>query len=214
MSTAQDSALPSPPADGFGRLIWQLDRILRAPENAMNFIAAAATLFLVLIGVLQVILNARWLFNSPIFGYIDMIELAMPILAILGIAYCQRLGTHIRMDILVGRFDGRLLWVVETFAAICTLIIAALLARFSWSFFQDAYVIGDSTTDAEIDTWPSKLLVPIAFALLFLRMIVQTLGAIRLVGDPSLTPVGVVVQKDIAEQAQEEIREAMGGGPG
>ena len=29
--------------------------------------------------------------------------------------------------------------------------------------------------------------------------------------DPEKIPVGVVVQKDIAEQAQEEIREAMAG---
>jgi TRAP-type C4-dicarboxylate transport system permease small subunit len=210
MSSGHDKALSEPPADGFGRLIWRIDRLIRAPENLMNFAAATATLFLVLLGVVQVVLNAKWLFDSPIFGYIDMIELSMPILAILGIAYCQRLGTHIRMDILIQRFDGRLLWSIETFAAVMTLIIAGLLAVFSWNFFLDAYVIGDSTTDAEINTWPSKLLVPIAFALLFLRMIVQTLGAIRLIGDPTLTPVGVVVTLDVAEQAKEEIREALG----
>jgi TRAP-type mannitol/chloroaromatic compound transport system permease small subunit len=116
------------------------------------------------------------------------------------------------MDILVGRFRGRLLWGVEAFAALATLIIAILLARFAWSFFNDAFTIGDSTTDAEIDTWPSKLLVPIAFAMLSFRMLVQFLGALRLFLSPGLVPVGVVVQKDIAEQAQDEIREAMAGG--
>jgi len=210
MSSSHDSVLPNPPPDGLGRLVWHLDRVIRAPENLMNFLAAAATLFLVLLGVVQVVLNAKWLFNSPIFGYIDMIELAMPILAILGISYCQRLGTHIRMDILIQRFDGRLLWSVETFAALMTLMIAILLMIFSWNFFADAYQIGDSTTDAEIDTWPSKLLVPIAFALLSFRAFVQTIGALRLAINPGLTPVGVVVQMDIAEQAQEEIREALG----
>ncbi len=187
-----------------------MDRALRVPENALNFLAAAAVLFLMLLGVVQIMLRMKWLFNAPIFGYIDMIEVAMPVLAILGIAYCQRTGTHIRMDILMNRFSGRLLWIVECFAAIATLIIALLLARFAWTFFFDAYSIGDSTTDAEINTWPSKLLVPFAFALLALRMIVQVLGTARLAIKPHLTPVGVIVQKDIAAQAQEEIREAMG----
>ncbi|NIP77024.1 MAG: TRAP transporter small permease subunit [Xanthomonadales bacterium] len=225
MTSGHDSALPNPPPDGLGRLVWHVDRVVRAPENLMNFLASTAILFLMVLGVVQIGLRLRQiclpftelcipLLNAPIFGYIDMIELAMPILAILGISYCQRLGTHIRMDILIQRFDGRLLWSVETFAALMTLIIAILLMIFSWNFFADAYQIGDSTTDAEIDTWPSKLLVPIAFALLVCRTVVQTLGAFRLAIDPRLTPVGVVVQKDIAEQAQEEIREALGDADG
>lgn len=216
-------SIEHPPSDAFGRYIWQLDGVLSVKEDALNFIAAVATMFLVLIGVYQIVVGMRdlcafWdaelcvkLINAPMFGYIDMIELAMPILAIIGIAYCQRHGTHIRMDILVGRFRGRTLWIVESFAAFMTLILAIMLAIFAYQFFHDALVKGDSTTDAEIDTWPSKLLVPIAFAMLALRLVVQLLGAVRLAIDPTLQPVGVVVQKDIAEQAQEEIREAMAG---
>ncbi|MEM7742968.1 MAG: TRAP transporter small permease [Pseudomonadota bacterium] len=210
------------PPDAFGRLVWRMDRATRLPEDALNFIAALAIMFLMLLGVVQIGLRLRelcipftdtcvQLLNAPIFGYIDMIELAMPILAIIGISYVQRQGAHIRMDILMGRLSGRVLWIIEAFAAICTLIIAVLLARFAWTFFYDAYSIGDSTTDAEISTWPSKLLVPFAFALWVIRMLVQFLGAIRLSLNPDLPPVGVVVQKDIAAQAQDEIRDALGG---
>ncbi|MEL7471055.1 MAG: TRAP transporter small permease [Pseudomonadota bacterium] len=218
MSGGSDHVLDHPPEDGLGRLVWRLDRILRWPEDALNFIAALAIMFLMLMGVVQIVAGLRWLFNAPIFGYIDAIELSMPILAILGIAYCQRMGVHIRMDILIQNFSGRLLWSVETFAATCTFVIMIFMCYFAWNFFNDAFVIGDSTTDAELPTWPSKILVPIAFGLLVLRAFVQILGASRLALNPKLAPVGVVVQKDIAEQAQEEIREAMAGeqreGPG
>lgn len=222
MSEDNDLVLDQPPPDGLGRLVWWLDRILRWPENALNLLAALATLFLVLIGVYQFVVGMRdlcWfgedpvcipLINKPMFGYIDLIELSMPILAIIGIAYCMRLGTHIRMDLLVSRLTGRTLWTFETIAAFFTLILAILLALYSWDFFWDAYTLGDSTTDAELNTWPSKLLVPLAFWLLAARVFVQFLGALRLAIDPEKEPVGVVVQKDIAEQAQEEIREAMG----
>jgi len=196
--------------DGLGRAVDRADRWLRPLEDLMNFIAAVAVLFLMLLGVVQIALRARWLFNAPIFGYIDMIELSMPILAILGISYCQRHGVHIRMDILIQRFRGRLLWSVEAFSSLAGLAIIALLTRYSWVFFHDAYTSGDSTTDALLPTWPSKLLVPFALALLTIRLGIQFAGAVRLIIDPSRDPVGVVVIKDVAEQAKEEIREALG----
>ena len=236
MAGHSDSATTErPPEDSLGRVVWYMDRLLRRPEDILNLLASFAIMLLVALSILQIGLRLLPLAGAHqdicqailfaddttgtrcekivyalLFGYIDLVELSMPILAILGIAYCQRQGTHIRMDILVSRFEGRTLWIVETFAAICTLIIAILLVRFSWVFFNDAFTIGDSTTDAEIDTWPSKLLVPFAFVLLCLRMVVQLLGAVRLALSPTHAPIGVVVQKDIAEQAQEEIREAMG----
>jgi TRAP-type C4-dicarboxylate transport system permease small subunit len=102
------------------------------------------------------------------------------------------------------------LWVIEAFASLAGLAIIALLARYSWVFFHDAYISGDSTTDAELLTWPSKLLVPFALAILSIRLAIQFAGAIRLVIDPTREPIGVVVVKDVAEQAREEIREALG----
>ena len=155
-------------------------------------------------------LRSRWLFNAPIFGYIDMIELSMPMLAILGLSYCQRHGVHIRMDILLQHLRGRVLWVIEALASLAGFAIIALLARYSWVFFHDAYTSGDSTTDAELLTWPSKLLVPFALAILSIRLAIQFAGAVRLVIDPTREPIGVVVVKDVAEQAREEIREALG----
>jgi TRAP-type C4-dicarboxylate transport system permease small subunit len=196
--------------DGLGRAVNRADRLLSPLEDLLNFIAAMAVLFLMLLGVVQIVLRARWLFNAPIFGYIDMIELSMPILAVLGISYCQRHGVHIRMDILLQYLKGRLLWGVEAFASLAAFVIIVLLARYSWVFFKDAYNSGDSTTDALLLTWPSKILVPFALALLSLRLTIQFFGAVRLVIDPTREPIGVVVIKDVAEQAREEIREALG----
>ena len=50
----------------------------------------------------------------------------------------------------------------------------------------------------------------IAFAILTLRFAIQLVGAVRLAIDPHLAPVGVVVPKDVAAQARDEIREALG----
>jgi TRAP-type C4-dicarboxylate transport system permease small subunit len=209
------------PDDSLGRLVWSGDRLLRPLEDLMNFVAAVAVLFLMALGCIQILLRIRrvcvpWTdlcvpgINQPMFGYIDMIQLAMPILAVLGISYAQRHGVHIRMDILIERLRGRTLWLVESFNALVTLAIIVVLTRYSWVFFHDAYLSGDSTIDALYLTWPSKLLVPAALGILVLRMVLQLLGSIRLAIDPGRELVGVIVPQDVAMQAQQEIREVMG----
>jgi len=200
--------------DKLGRWVDRADRLLRPVEDLLNFVAASAILFLMLLGVAQIVLRARWLFNAPMFGYIDLIELAMPALAILGFAYCQREGVHIRMDILIRRFEGRLLWIVEALTTFLTLVIIGLIMRYSWVFFHNAYTSGDSTRDAEFLTWPSKLAIPFAFGICVLRLAIQFGGSLRLAMQPELAPVGVIVAKDVAAQAQEEIREVLGEGGG
>lgn len=194
------------PDDGLGRFIYAGERVLRPVEDVTNFVAAIAVLFIMALGVVQIVMRMRFLFNAPIYGYIDMIELAMPILAVLGISYAQRHGVHIRMDLLIERLRGRTLWMVETFNSLITLVIIAALTVFSWVFFRDAYYSGDSTVDAEILTWPSKVLVPISLAVLVLRMLVQLLGSIRMLIDPSREMIGVIAPMDVAAQAQAEIQ--------
>lgn len=199
------------PDDGLGRIVDIGDRALRPLEDAMNFIAAIAVLFIMGLGVVQIVMRMRFIFNAPIFGYIDMIELSMPILAVLGISYAQRYGIHIRMDILIERLKGRTLWALETFNSLVTFGIVVLLTRFSWVFFHDAYSSGDSTVDARLLTWPSKLLVPLALGLLALRMLIQFLGSLRLAIDPEREMIGVIRPMDAVGHAREEAKELVGG---
>lgn len=185
-----------------------LDRCLIPIENFFNLIAAAAIFSLMILGVLQI--GLRSLFNAPIVGYIDLVELSMATMAFLGAAYCQRLAAHIRMEIFVGRLKGRALWVAETFGTLVAMVIIAILVYYSWAHFLRAFQIGDSTIDAEYPVWPSKLLVPIAFGLWFLRLGVQLIGSVRLAINPEAERLGVVTTKDSAELAQQEIRETFG----
>ncbi len=155
-------------------------------EDAANVVAAAAIFALMVLGVAQIVL--RTLFNTPVTGYIDLVELSMASMAFLGAAYSQRLGAHIRMELLIGQLHGRLLWVVEAFATAVAMIVIAVLIWYGAEHFLRAYTLGDTTIDAEFPVWPSKLLVPIAFAIWWLRLAVQFWGAIRLVINPKRGP--------------------------
>lgn len=191
-----------------GGVLGRLNKGLIPIEDLANLLAAVAIMALMLLGVLQIVM--RTVFNNPIDGYIDLVELSMASMAFLGAAYTQRMGSHIRMELLMGRLSGRALWAVEAFGAALAMFIIGVLIYYSFGHFLRAYNLGDTTIDAEYVTWPSKLLVPIAFAIWWCRLALQFIGALRLVADPSKEPVAVVVMKDVAEQAQDEIHEVMG----
>lgn len=189
-------------------LLSRLNKGLIPVEDTANLLAAAAIMALMFLGVLQVLL--RTVFNSPIDGYIDLVELSMASMAFLGAAYTQRMGSHIRMELLVSRLHGRALWAVEAFGAAVAMFVIGVLIYYSYGHFLRAYTLGDTTIDAEYVTWPSKLLVPVAFAIWWGRLALQFFGALRLVVNPHRDTVAVVVMKDVAEQAQDEIHEVMG----
>jgi TRAP-type C4-dicarboxylate transport system permease small subunit len=198
---------PSQPAQNTG-LLGLADRVMRPFEDSINMLAAFAIFALMVLGSAQIVL--RSVFNSPIAGYIDLVELSMASMAFLGAAYCQRLGAHIRMEILIGRFRGRALWAFEVVGTLVALFIIGVLIWYGWGHFLRAYQLGDSTIDAEYPVWPSKLLVPIAFAFWFVRLFIQLCGSVRMFVNPSLAPVGVLVMQTAAEHAREEIHEAFG----
>jgi TRAP-type C4-dicarboxylate transport system permease small subunit len=186
-------------------------RALTPVEDAANMIAAIAIFLLMVLGVAQI--GMRTIFNAPITGYIDLVELSMASMAFLGAAYCQRLGAHIRMELLVGRLRGRTLWAVEVFGTLVAMFIIGVLIWYSAGHFWRSYTLGDTTIDAEFPVWPSKLLVPVAFSIWFLRLTIQLFGYLRLLIDPSRAKVGIVVVKKVAEQARDEIHEATGETP-
>ena len=78
------------------------------------------------------------------------------------------------------------------------------MSKYSFKHFQRAWTIGDSTIDIQLPTWPSKLMIPIAFAALTLRLIVQFAGYVRLIIDPKLQPIGVPLIVDVENQAKQE----------
>jgi C4-dicarboxylate transporter DctQ subunit len=158
------------------------------------------------LGIAQVL--GRRLFNAPISGYIDFVELSMASFAFLGVAYCQRQGGHVRMEMLVKATKGRLQWLLEVFGTLVALFIVGVLAWYGYEHFLRAWQLGDSTIDAELPVWPSKLVVPVAFALLWLRLLVQLVGYGRLLLHPYEAPVAIPLVMSVEQLAAKEIEDS------
>ena len=192
--------------DRLGGFLARADRLLSPVEDLANFLSGLLIFGLMFLGMLQIIL--RTAFRSPIFGYIDVVEATMIAFALLSISQVQRLGGHVRMEILVGYLKGAALWAAETIGVAVQIVIVAILIPYSYSHFFRAWSFGDSTIDIELPTWPAKLLVPVMLGVLLIRLVIQLLGFIRLTANPDLTPVAVPVMKSVEQHAEDEIKGA------
>ena len=185
--------------DFLGKFIFKCDGYLSYLENGLSFLGGLTIFLLTVLGGLQVI--SRFFFNQPIPGYIDLVEQAMVMFAFLGIAYCQRTNGHIRMEMVLERVKGRLLWIIESVTVLLASFLFFLLILGTYQHFLRAWSNGDTTINIGLVVWPSKLLIPAMFATLLLRLFIQYVGYARLAGSPTKSPLAVPVILSVEEKA-------------
>ena len=192
----------------------RLDRQLLRVETVLVLVAGLTVFALMLMAVVSV--GGRNFFNRPLPGYVDWIEQLMPLIAFMGVSFTQRYGGHIRMDMLVGALRGRTLWLAELVTTTAILIFVALMIWGSWSHFLRSFDFAaplwsrDSTMDIGLPIWPAKLLAPIAFSVLCLRLTLQLWAYGRAVSRPGETAVAVPLVADAATQAAREAEQVSG----
>lgn len=198
-------------------LLSRIDQRLYKLETGLALLGGFTVLGLILLAVVSV--AGRNFFSQPIPGYIDWIEQFMPLIAFMGIAYTQRDGGHIRMDMLVNQLKGRVLWFVEALTTVIILLLVVLLIWGSWSHFERSFDFSapmwsrDSTIDIGLPLWPAKLLAPVALTVLSFRLLLQIWGFSRAFLLNQTTPIAVPLTEDIETQARKEADqlEEMGG---
>jgi len=195
-------------------LLSRLDQALFWLETKLALLGGIAVFSLMILAVVSV--GGRNFANAPLPGYVDWIEQAMPLIAFVGVAYTQRLGGHIRMDILIGRLRGRALWLAELLSVLVMLLLMLLLVWGTYSHFLRAIDFGaplwsrDSSMDIGIPLWPSKLIVPVGFSVLSLRLILQVWGYGRAFVTNAERPVAVPLYEDAATAAANEAKTVSG----
>ncbi len=190
--------------------ISRLDRSLYWLEHKLAIISGIAVFSLMFFAVFSV--TGRHALNQPLPGYVDWIQQLMPLIAFMGISYAQRDGGHIRMDIVVGALKGRWLWAAEFITAFLMLALMVLLVWGSWAHFERSFDWDapnwsrDSSIDIALPLWPAKLLAPIAFTVICIRLTLQLWGYSRAFIRNEDQPVAVPLVEDAASQAAREAR--------
>lgn len=189
-------------------LLSRLDRALLPIERFMALLSGLAAFSLMFLAAYSV--TGREFFEKPLLGYVDLIEILMPLIAIMGVSYVQREGAHIRMDIIIGSMHGRVLWFFELVTVLLILLLMIALVWGSWAHFDRSFDCArplcsrDSSIDISLPIWPSKLIVPVAFSVLCARLVLQAVGYARAFWLNLERPVAVPLIQSVAAQARAE----------
>ena len=186
----------------------KIDQSFNKLEAILAFLSGFTVFLLMVLAVISV--GGRNIFNQPLSGYVDWIEQAMPLIAFMGISYVQRNGGHIRMDMVVSVLRGRSLYLVEWITTFAILILMVLMVWGTWAHFQRSFDFNmplwsrDSSMDIALPIWPAKLLAPVAFSVLCVRLVLQLWAYMRAIIRNEEAPVAVPLIADAATLAAEE----------
>ncbi|MFT5631254.1 MAG: TRAP-type C4-dicarboxylate transport system permease small subunit [Gammaproteobacteria bacterium] len=186
----------------------QIDRSLYRVEGWLALVSGLAVFSLMMLAVVSV--AGRNGFNQPLPGYVDWIQQAMPLIAFMGISYTQRDGGHIRMDMLVGALKGRSLYLAEIITTLAVLLLMVLMVWGTYAHFARSFDFGspmwsrDSSMDIALPLWPAKLLAPVAFSVLCLRLVLQVYAYGRAFIRNDTHPIAVPLVANAATQAAME----------
>ncbi|MDA5095593.1 TRAP transporter small permease [Aliiroseovarius sp. KMU-50] len=195
-------------------LLSRIDQRLYKLEGWLALLSGLAVFSLMILAVISV--GGRNFANQPVPGYVDWIEQAMPLIAFMGISFTQRDGGHIRMDMLVGALKGRTLYMAEFVTTSVILLLMAFMVWGSWAHFDRSFDLAaplfsaDSSMDISLPLWPAKLLAPVAFGVLCLRLVLQLWAYGRAFITGTDNPVAVPLIADAATMAAMEAEHVSG----
>lgn len=189
-------------------LLSRCDQWLHRWESRLNLLAGIIVLLIVLFSVINII--GRGFFNQPFNAYFDLMGQSVPLIAFLGISYCQREGGHIRMDLLLIRLRGRMLWLFEFISSLFSIFIITTLAYGAYLHTSRSYMLGDSTEDINLTIWPFKAVIAVMFGVLLLRLVIQSWAYLRIIIVNDNRPIAIPVPLDIEAQALQESEQVQG----
>ena len=184
------------------KLLKFFNKKLTAIEDFLVLFVGISIFIVMILTSIQIISRVV---GYPWPAFLELSELAISIFAFLGVAFAQRMDSHIRMELLVANLKGRIKWIAEFIATLLAFIVIGILIYYSSLFAIDAYVIGDSTMDYLFPTWPAKILVPLGFTIWFLRLFLELVGYFRLSINVDSEPMYVPIIKSAEELANDEI---------
>ncbi len=147
---------------------------IRVMERANHFLAPVGIgAMLIMMTVVTLNVLGRAIFNAPIFGTVEVVELTGVFLASFIIGYTQLLRKNITIPILIDRMPARVRGALDSFALFVGMFIFAVLA---WTGVTVAWgmAAGSEYTGVfEIAKWPFRLVWGFGCIFLFLVLAAQ-----------------------------------------
>jgi len=149
-----------------------MDGNIRHIEDWLNLASVFIIMFLMFFATTEIV--GRYIFNTPVPGHVEIVELIMAGVVFFGIAYTQRVGGHVRMELFVTRvLKGRAYHIAETITVTLSLFVYIFILIYTFKTALFCFHIGDNTAYLYWPTWPSKFAVPLGSLFLCIRFLIE-----------------------------------------
>lgn len=127
--------------------------LLAALDRAADALAYLGGLVLVSIALLMTLDVALRALGAPLFGALDLVQLALVLVVFAGVAHCGRGGGHVAVDLFFTRMGPRTAFVADLAMKIVAMAVLGLLA---WRLGQRAWAAdaGEASNLLAIPRWP------------------------------------------------------------
>lgn len=145
--------------------------------NAMQFVSNC--ILILIMTLISIDVLGRNLFNKPLKGTFEVIELTAALLVFFAFAITHREGEHITIDFLVERFSDKITAWLMGVIEVC---IAILLTFMSYHIFGNGMRLmarNTTTTDLSIPLYPFLFIVAVTLVIFAIVAIFKAIDYIR-----------------------------------
>ncbi len=167
--------------DGLSRTELSVHRFDRTLEWLLSWMATLSgvilfsMMFLVVVNTLT-----RKFFNAPVTGAFEVTESMLTLTVFLSLAYTQRQGGHISVDVLSRHFSPATQRVTRVLVPFLGVICFAWATYANWNFaFQSVQINEQEWGEITYPIWPVKLLMCIGLGILTIQFVVDTVKQLR-----------------------------------
>ena len=171
---AEDSQLSNGQTPAWKRsfVLRIIDGNIRHIEDWLNLASVFIIMFLMFFATTEIV--GRYIFNTPVPGHVEIVELIMAGVVFFGIAYTERVGGHVRMELFVTRvLKGRSYHIAEALTAALSLFVYVFILIYTFKASVFAFQMGDNTAYLYWPTWPSKFAIPLGSFFLCIRFLIE-----------------------------------------
>lgn len=154
-----------------------MSKVLNKVTNIGKYLSLTSIVFIAIITTISVVMR---FFGSPLLGDVELVQLAMVVLIMGGLAYTQEKEAHIEVDILVNKFPIKVQLFLNIISRLLTAIMAFVIAYiYIQVFFEHLNVTVLKTTLLGIVYYPFDLIIVIGFTTWGLQASLQFFAGIK-----------------------------------
>lgn len=154
----------------------KLEMVIRIIENALLVLCGFIFMVLMFLGTADVL--GRFLFNKPVMGTYEISTVMMGAIVLLGWAYTQKEGGHVRVELFYNMFPSRVQKIASVVTLFLSLILFVVIAQQSWHIAMESLLGGRTFIIIDFPSGPFYFLVPVGAFFICLEFIIRLFHAI------------------------------------